>query len=43
MWGKLPEKERAQAMRELTKGAPPQYREIIENYFKKLAQSDPGR
>jgi hypothetical protein len=30
-------------MRELTKGAPPQYRELIENYFKKLAQAEPGR
>jgi hypothetical protein len=43
VWGKLPEKERAAAMRELTKGAPPQYRELVENYFKKLAQSDPGK
>jgi len=36
-WGKLPEKERAQAMLELTRDMPPRYREVIENYFKKLA------
>ena len=38
-WGKLPEKERAKAMAELTRDMPPRYREVIENYFKKLAQS----
>jgi len=37
-WGKLPEKERAKAMLELTREMPPRYREVIENYFKKLAQ-----
>jgi len=37
-WGKLPEKERAQAMQELTRDMPPRYREVIENYFRKLAQ-----
>ena len=38
-WGKLPEKERAKAMMELTKDLPPSYREVIENYFKTLARS----
>ena len=38
-WGKLPEKERAKAMVELTRDMPPRYREVIENYFKKLAQN----
>jgi hypothetical protein len=38
-WGKLPEKERAKAMMELTKDLPPRYREVIENYFKTLARS----
>ena len=42
-WGKLPEKERADALRNLTRGAPPQYRELIENYFRKLAQAEPGK
>ena len=36
-WGKLPEKERAKAMVELTRDMPPRYREVIENYFKKIA------
>jgi len=30
-WGKLPEKERAKAMAELTRDMPPRYREVIEN------------
>ncbi|MBX7103037.1 MAG: hypothetical protein K1X57_03100 [Gemmataceae bacterium] len=38
-WGKLPEKERAKAMMEITKDLPPRYREVIENYFKTLAKS----
>jgi hypothetical protein len=38
-WGKLPEKERAKAMMELTKDLPPRYREVIENYFRTLAKS----
>ena len=37
-WGKLPEKERAKAMQDLTRDMPPKYREIIEAYFRKLAQ-----
>ena len=41
-WGKLPEKERAKAMMELTKDLPPRYREVIENYFKTLARG-PGQ
>lgn len=42
-WGKLPEKERAKAMAELTRDMPPRYREVIENYFKKVAQSQPNQ
>jgi hypothetical protein len=38
-WGKLPEKDRAKAMMELTKDLPPRYREVIENYFKTLART----
>lgn len=37
-WGKLPERERAQAMAELTRGMPPEYRDVIERYFKDLAK-----
>jgi hypothetical protein len=42
-WGKLPEKDRAKAMAELTRDMPPRYREVIENYFKKVAQSQPSQ
>ncbi len=38
-WGKLPPKEQAQAMAELTRNMNPRYREVIEIYFKKVAQS----
>ncbi len=36
VWGKLPEKERAKAMVELTRGMPPKYRDAIEAYFREL-------
>jgi hypothetical protein len=36
-WGTLPEKERAKALLELTRDMPPRYREVIENYFRKLS------
>ncbi len=39
-WGKLPEKERAKAMQDLTRDMPPKYREVIETYFRRLAQSE---
>jgi acyl-CoA hydrolase len=42
VWGKLPEKERAKAMLELTRDMPPRYREVIEKYFKKLSESPEG-
>jgi len=38
-WGNLPPKEREKAMVELTKDLPPRQREVIETYFKKLAQT----
>ena len=41
LWGKLPEKERAKAMMELTRDMPPRYREVIENYFKNIAKNTP--
>ena len=37
VWGKLPEKERAKAMLELTRDMPPRYREMIEKYLKELS------
>ncbi len=39
-WGKLPEKERAKAMQDITRDMPPKYREVIETYIRKLAQSE---
>jgi len=41
VWGKLPERERARAVVELTRDLPPRYREYVENYFRKLAESNP--
>ena len=40
-WGKLPEKERARAMMELSRQFPGRYREVIENYHKRMAQTQP--
>jgi hypothetical protein len=42
-WGKLPEKDRAKALQELTRDMPPRYREVIEKYFKELSKSDGAR
>jgi hypothetical protein len=39
VWGTLPEKERAAAMVELTRGMPAKYRDAIEAYFKQLGNS----
>lgn len=38
VWGKLPEKERAKAMVELTRTLPAKDRAVIERYFKELAK-----
>jgi len=40
VWGKLPEKERAKAMVELTRDLPPKYKEAIEAYLKGIAQEN---
>ncbi len=37
-WGKLPPKERAQIMAELTRGLPPKDRAVIETYVRSLAR-----
>ena len=39
-WGKLPDKERAKAMLDLTRDMPARHRELIENYFKNLARAE---
>jgi len=38
VWGKLPEKERARALVELTRSMPAKDRQVIERYFKELAK-----
>ncbi len=40
VWGKLPERERAKAMLELTRDMSPHYRDVIEKYFKELARAE---
>jgi hypothetical protein len=40
-WGKLPPKERASALAELTRDMPPSFREAIESYFKKIGDVEP--
>lgn len=41
-WGKLPQKERTKAMRELTRELPPQHRDLVERYFKQIAEHKPA-
>jgi hypothetical protein len=36
VWGKLPEKERAKAILELTRNLPVKDKAVIEEYFKRL-------
>lgn len=40
VWGKLPEKDRARAMAELTREMPARYREVIEKYFRELGRAE---
>ena len=40
-WGSLPPKEHEAAMAELAKDLPGHYREVIEEYFKRLAREEP--
>lgn len=37
VWGKLPPREQEQRMRELTREMPQRYREVIQEYFKRLS------
>ncbi len=37
-WGRLPPREQARALQELTRGMSQRHREAIENYFRNLAQ-----
>jgi len=40
VWGKLPEKERAKALVELTRDLPPKYRDAIEQYLKNISNEN---
>lgn len=40
-WGDLPPKEREEALQKLSKGLPSHYRDVIEEYFQKLAKEEP--
>ena len=42
-WGRLPPREQARAMAELTQGMSPRHREAIENYFRNVAQPNNRR
>ncbi len=37
-WGNLPPKEREEALQQLSKDLPSHYRDVIEEYFRKLAR-----
>ena len=37
-WGNLPPKERQEALQQIGKDLPAHYREVIEEYFRKLAR-----
>src|SRR5262249_35620644 len=39
-WGDLPPKEREEAMQQISKEFPSHYRDIIEQYFRKLASEE---
>jgi len=41
-WGQLPPREREANMRELTREMPQRYREVIQEYFRKLSQQVDG-
>ena len=39
-WGTLPEAERVKAIRDMQKDLPPQYRDVVQNYFKQLSRAE---
>lgn len=42
-WGKLPAKERERALQQLDRRYPSHYREAVEEYFRRLAETEGGR
>jgi lipopolysaccharide biosynthesis regulator YciM len=41
-WGDLPPKQRHEALQQIGKDYPAHYRDVIEQYFRKLASEDEG-
>ena len=41
-WGKLPERERARILQSRTEGFPAHYQDILERYYKRLAEEKPA-
>jgi len=42
-WGRLPPRQQADALQQLTNGMPARHREAIENYFRNLSASNTKR
>ena len=42
-WGELPAKDREQALQQIGKDFPSHYRDVIEQYFRKLASEEPEK
>ncbi len=42
-WGNLPPKQREEALQQLSKDLPSHYRDVIEEYFRKLARDGEQR
>ncbi len=42
-WGNLPPKQRDEAMQQIGREFPSHYRDVIEQYFRKLAGEDSGQ
>jgi hypothetical protein len=42
-WGSLPAKDREANMRALVKDMPPRYREIIQEYYRRISTQEGGR
>jgi hypothetical protein len=39
-WGDLPPKEREEALQQISKDLPAHFRDVIEEYFRKLAREE---
>jgi hypothetical protein len=42
-WGRLPQRDRARAIQELTRGMSPRHRQAVEEYFRRLAETSTNR